>query len=72
MAELKPCPFCGGIPKVHACDASGAFYAGLETAVLYGRVTKHRLIRCSKCGIRTKAYLTENGLFKAWNRRTGE
>lgn len=44
MTELKPCPFCGGIPKVHACDASGAFYAGLETAVLYGRVTKHRLI----------------------------
>lgn len=34
MTELKPCPFCGGIPKVHACDASGAFCAGLETAVL--------------------------------------
>ena len=74
MAELKPCPFCGGKPKLMVCDASGRYYddkryyTGAEG--FYGRTMTHRLIKCSKCGVMTKAYLTEKGLFKGWNRRT--
>lgn len=72
MNELKPCPFCGGEPKLMVCDGSGSYYADIGTAVFYGREMTHKLIRCQKCGIRTKDYLTEKGLFKAWNRRTEE
>ena len=72
MDELKRCLSCGGEPKVYVCDGSGSYYANIGTVVFYGREMTHKLIRCQKCGVRTKAYLTENGLFKAWNSRTGE
>lgn len=71
MNELKPCPFCGGEPKLMVCDGSGSYYANIGTAAFFGREMTYKLIRCQKCGIRTKAYLTEKGLFKAWNRRAG-
>jgi Lar family restriction alleviation protein len=67
--ELKPCPFCGGEPQVFACDGAGCFYTSVGTAQIMGRKTDHKLIRCKKCGIRTKAYLTDKGVFNAWNRR---
>ena len=68
--ELKPCPFCGEVPKVFSCDGSGSFFVPIgTTANFYGRKIDHLLIRCNKCGIRTKAYKTNKGLFNAWNRR---
>lgn len=72
MDGLKQCPFCGGEPKLMVCDGSGSYYADIGTAVFYGREMTHKLIRCSKCGVRTKAYLTDKRLLKGWNRRTGE
>ena len=72
MAKLKPCPFCGETPKVYVYDGSGRFYDNLGTAVIGGREMPHMLIRCPRCGIKTKAYLTEKGLFRDWNRRMGE
>lgn len=71
MDGLKQCPFCGGEPKLMVCDGSGNHYADIGTTVLYGREVTHKLIRCSKCGVRTKPYLTDKGLLKGWNRRTG-
>mgnify|MGYP002764086978 FL=1 len=68
MAELKPCPFCGGEPKLYFCDGSGRYY-DIGAAAFYGREMTHKLIRCSKCGVRTKAYLTDRGVFNGWNRR---
>ena len=70
MAELKPCPFCGGVPKVKVCDGSGSYTADIGTEVYFGRKMTHRLIMCSKCRVRTQAYLTERGVFNSWNRRT--
>ena len=67
--ELKPCPFCKGKAVVFACDGSGSFFAQIGCALFCGRKLDHLLIKCNKCGIRTKAYKTEKGLFKAWNRR---
>ena len=29
----------------------------------------HKMIYCRKCGVHTKAFLTDRGLFNAWNRR---
>lgn len=69
MGELKPCPFCAGKAQVLACDASGVYFSSLGTPVLRGRKLTHRLVRCTKCGVRTKAYLTVRGLWNAWNRR---
>lgn len=69
--ELKPCPFCGGEAEVHMCDGAGMYHTklGENVKVLWGRPLTHKMIICKKCGIRTKAYLTDNGVFKAWNRR---
>ncbi len=51
------------------CDGAGSFYSNIGTVQMMGRKLDHKLIRCQKCGIRTKAYLTERGVFNAWNRR---
>ena len=71
--KLKPCPFCGGKPLVMNCDGSGTFYSSLsdseKTNFMYGRKMSHFLIKCQKCNVRTKAYATTKGLFKAWQRR---
>lgn len=69
MDKLKPCPFCGGEPKVKVCDGSGTFYADIGTETLYGRKMTHCLIRCERCHVKTQPYLTRRGLFNAWNRR---
>ena len=69
MSELKPCPFCGGKPRVDACDGAAMFHGHIGTASIGGRPMTHKMIYCSKCGVHTKAYLTDRGLFNAWNRR---
>jgi hypothetical protein len=68
--KLKSCPFCGGKAKVKVCDGSGTFYADIGTEVLFGRKMSHCLIKCERCDIKTKAYLTRRGVFNAWQRRT--
>jgi hypothetical protein len=72
MRELKPCPFCGGKPKVKVCDGSGTYYTDIGTDFLFGRKMSHCLVKCDRCGVKTKAYLTRRGVFNAWNRREGE
>lgn len=68
-SELKPCPFCGGVGKEKVCDGIGSYYADIGTEVFHGRKMTCYLIKCNRCGIRTKAYLTRRGVFNAWNRR---
>lgn len=70
MDELKPCPFCRGEAKVYVCDGSGSLWSTIGTASIGGRPLTHKLIMCTKCGVRTKAFLTDRGVFNAWNRRT--
>ena len=67
--ELKPCPFCGGEAEVKVCDGAGHYYTNVGTEMFYGRQMTCCLIRCNKCGVKTKAYLTRRGVFNAWNRR---
>lgn len=67
--ELKNCPFCDGKAKVKVCDGAGCFYTDIGTEMYLGRKMTHCLIRCEKCGVKTKAYLTRRGVFNAWNRR---
>ena len=71
MAELKPCPFCGGKPY-------------LETnhrAFIKAQTTKVAYVRCRNCNARTERFaLTDFGhtsfseeankkAIEAWNRR---
>lgn len=70
--ELKPCPFCNGKAKVKVCDGAGCFYTDIGTEMYLGRKMSHCLIRCERCGIKTKAYLTRRGVFNAWNRRSND
>ena len=69
MAELKPCPFCGGEAKVMVCDGAGTYCTDIGTELFMGRKMSHCLVRCKKCGVKTKAYLTRRGVFNAWDRR---
>ena len=57
MEELKPCPFCGG--KADLVD--------------YGLTGRMKVVQCSDCGARTRAFdpkvkCGENAI-DAWNRR---
>lgn len=69
MQKLKSCPFCGGEPVVMSCDGSGSVYSSKGDTKLWGKELDHLLIRCSVCGVKTKAYKTEKGVFNSWNRR---
>lgn len=54
MAELKPCPFCGG--EVELFENNNAFL---------GRW----YIFCPKCGIETGLYIKPEYIVEKWNRR---
>lgn len=62
--ELKPCPFCGGKPKIY--DNSDDFNA---TEKLYG-------IRCTKCGLHVHGVgnliRSKQQTISRWNRRDEE
>ena len=68
--ELKPCPFCGGEARFYYCDAKGRF-ASRDSSVAFigGLPLDHKRIVCEKCGVRTKQYKTDKGVWNAWNRR---
>ena len=55
MAELKPCPFCGGEAK----------YMNITEGIFISR-----FVTCTKCGIETKRnYFRRGEAIKAWNTR---
>ena len=68
MAELKPCPFCGGKAFRWQCTADGK-YKSILCERVYGVMTNHYMIQCTQCGIGTKVYATSKRCFNAWNRR---
>lgn len=55
MAELKPCPFCGG-------------EAELFTIYLYGKVKSYG-IACKKCEMQSGTLKTKQSVIKRWNKR---
>lgn len=66
MAELKPCPFCGGeAERLYWYDSN---LGGVYTNIPWGDGEMH-IIRCKKCGAETTKYKTLRGCFNAWNRR---
>lgn len=56
MAELKPCPFCGG--KVEIVEN-----------YLYGKLVGYTPC-CRKCDCELKTYTSKQNAKKAWNRRS--
>lgn len=57
MAELKPCPFCGGEAD---CNNSGFMKAGKQMWA----------VECLNCGMVTTFADTEQKAIEAWNKRT--
>lgn len=53
MAEMKPCPFCGGKPCIQKC---------------FGRNRKSYSVQCS-CGILTRYQDRQYKATELWNRR---
>lgn len=62
MAELKPCPFCGGTARIK----KHSFYYDKDSTFSdnsYG-------VRCSQCFAESyQFYQSEEKAIKAWNRR---
>ncbi len=54
MAELKPCPFCGGE----------------RIEIKYIRDSTRAYLNCFDCGIEQKIYETKEKAIEAWNTRT--
>ena len=69
MAELKPCPFCGGVPTHWLCTANGLYVTKLPGQVLHGLKAEHNMIGCNRCGCRTRVFFHKQKAFNAWNRR---
>lgn len=61
MAELKPCPFCGGKGKVSFKDHLFAGYNGFGHRKVHYRVQ----IICNRCRSRGKPVVTD-GLVNPW------
>lgn len=59
MAELKPCPFCGGNPTLRSqtIAPNGEFYYRIE---------------CRCCGAGTDWKYTTDGALESWNRRADD
>lgn len=72
MSELKPCPFCGGKAEIWVCDGAAMYRGKIGAVIVAGRQMTHKMISCCKCGVKTKPYLTERGVFNAWNRRASD
>ena len=68
MAELKPCPFCGGSAKIYYAPANL-----LNDIPCFG-------VCCERCNVmigtvaanRTDFFRTANDAVDAWNRRTDD
>ena len=58
MAELLPCPFCGG----------KAWHAMIYK--LHAEKTRH-VVKCTKCNA-IMEYRSREAVEKAWNKRVGE
>lgn len=69
MADLKPCPFCGGEASHWYCSPDGKHTSNVG-GKSWGQECSHHIIRCKKCGTRTKVYATRKSCYNAWQRRT--
>lgn len=61
MAELKPCPFCGGKTEAFKLDP---FYVNQK------RISSYWGVHCLKCGVQMVAKGgSKKEAIEAWNRR---
>ncbi len=74
MYELKPCPFCGGVPIIQGgnlipepqFDASGEFIGMATTLESEFEPT---YIECADCHATTRYYDETDQAVEVWNRR---
>lgn len=72
MADLKPCPFCGGEATMMMSTDNGARMRpvyGKAVCTYDLRTFTSYCVRCSKCLTRTKTFKHKQRAFTAWNRR---
>ena len=67
MAELKPCPFCGGEAE-EAYVKRKKWFARFR----YPYITHVTYIRCKVCQATTMVRWTREEAIEAWNRRAGD
>ena len=59
MEELKPCPFCGTIPKLFSIQNEDA-----------NKLSPLKwIVRCQRCGANQLPFGSDHDAVEAWNRR---
>lgn len=66
MAELKPCPFCGGKAIIRYCENGDRYRSNIYYP------SKRGAVICEKCRVETHVYSRASKAVNAWNRRVGE
>ena len=64
MAELKPCPFCGGIADVRYIKRKMRY-----RLFNFMDITHYAYVKCKICGATTAVKETRENAIEAWNRR---
>lgn len=62
MTELKPCPICGGKPKITT---------NMWDAAVYANVDMEYAVRCQSCDCEVRSDILEDAI-DGWNRRVKE
>lgn len=63
IGKIKPCPFCGGRPKLIELNKGFAGFTG--SVYDYS-------VKCGACRATTATYHTIDDAKRAWNRRAGK
>jgi Lar family restriction alleviation protein len=69
MAELKPCPFCGGKAELYSCEAEHDIYDSKTLEYVETEYYTKYGCACTSCDCTIAEMLSEQNVIEAWNRR---
>ena len=72
MAELKPCPFCGGEADIYDYETEHDIYDSYTLGYVDTEIITKYVCVCPACGASGAEQTSEEEAIEAWNRRVSE